>query len=124
MSGPQGDAAGKAGGARLELMLTGVAVRPCGSRGRILPPAPTGGAGRVVACLAPLAGHEPAERGRRRIRRHPGEARLLPGKSLSGFDPGAVKAIPKAQVMALAAGDARLARGACCLIFGPPGTDS
>ncbi len=74
--------------------------------------------------LATLAGHEIAERGRRRGRRHPGEARLLPGKSLAGFDFGVVPTISKAQVMAPAAGDARLARGASCLLFGPPGTDS
>ncbi len=72
--------------------------------------------------LATLAGHEIAERRRRRIQRHPGEARLLPGKRLAGFDFGAVPVISKAQVMAPAAGDARLARGASCLLFGPPGT--
>ena len=72
--------------------------------------------------LAVLAEHELAERGRRRIQRHLGEARLLPGKSLANFDFNAVPTISKAQVMALAAGDAWLDQGACCLIFGPPGT--
>lgn len=74
--------------------------------------------------LSVLAEHELAERGRRRIQRHLGEARLLPGKSLANFDFNAVPTISKAQVMALAAGDAWLDQGACCLIFGPPETDS
>jgi DNA replication protein DnaC len=52
------------------------------------------------------------------------KARLLPGKSLANFDFNAVPTISKAQVMALAAGDAWLDQGACCLIFGPPETDS
>ncbi len=72
--------------------------------------------------LAALAEHELAERGRRRIQRHLSEARLLPGKSLASFDFNVVPTISKAQVMALAAGDAWLAQGASCLIFGPPGT--
>ncbi len=72
--------------------------------------------------LAVLAEHELAERGRRRIQRHLSEARLLPGKSLANFDFNVVPTISKAQVMALAAGDAWLNQGACCLIFGPPGT--
>jgi len=33
-----------------------------------------------------------------------------------------VPTVSKAQVMALAAGDAWLDQGACCLAFGPPGT--
>ena len=36
--------------------------------------------------LAALAEHEIAERGQRRIERHLAEARLPPGKTLSGFD--------------------------------------
>ena len=71
--------------------------------------------------LAALAEHELAERDRRRIQRHLQEARLLPGKSLASFDFAAVPMISKAQVMALAAGDAWLQQGANCLIFGPPG---
>ena len=58
--------------------------------------------------LAALVEHELAERGRRRIQRHLGEARLLPGKSLASFDFNAVPTISKAQVSALAAGDAWL----------------
>lgn len=72
--------------------------------------------------LSVLAEHELAERDRRRVQRHLSEARLLPGKSLAGFDFSAVPTISKARVMALAAGDAWLDQGACCLIFGPPGT--
>ena len=71
--------------------------------------------------LATLAEHELAERDRRRIERHLREARLLPAKSLASFDFAAVPMISKAQVNALAAGDAWLDQGANCLIFGPPG---
>lgn len=71
--------------------------------------------------LAALAEHELAERDRRRIERHLREAKLLPGKSLASFDFNAVPMISKAQVSALAAGDAWLTQGANCLIFGPPG---
>ena len=71
--------------------------------------------------LAALAEHELAERDRRRMERHLREARLLPGKSLASFDFNAVPMISKAQVSALAAGDAWLTQGANCLIFGPPG---
>ena len=71
--------------------------------------------------LATLVEHELAERDRRRIERHLREARLLPGKSLASFDFAAVPMISKAQVNALAAGDAWLDQGANCLIFGPPG---
>ena len=71
--------------------------------------------------LAALAEHELAERDRRRIERHLREARLFPGKSLASFDFNAVPMISKAQVSALAAGDAWLTQGANCLIFGPPG---
>ncbi len=42
-------------------------------------------------------------------------------KSLANFDFNVVPTISKAQVMALAAGDAWLDQGVCCLIFGPPG---
>src|ERR1700694_1166921 len=71
--------------------------------------------------LAALAEHEVAERGRRRIERHLAEARLPPGKTLDTFDFEAVPVVSKAQVMALAAGDAWLDRGANLILFGPPG---
>jgi len=71
--------------------------------------------------LAAIAEHELAERDRRRIERHLADARLPPGKTLDGFDFEAVPMVSKAQVMALAAGDAWLAKGANLLLFGPPG---
>ena len=62
--------------------------------------------------LAVLAEHEITERSRRRIERHLTEAKLPPGKTLDTFDFEAVPVVSKAQVMALAAGDAWLDRGA------------
>ena len=72
--------------------------------------------------LAALAEHEIAERANRRIQRHLEEARLPPGKTLDSFDFEAVPMISKAQIMALAAGDSWLEKGANLLAFGPPGT--
>lgn len=72
--------------------------------------------------LAVLAEHEIAERSRRRIERHLTEAKLPPGKTIDTFDFEAVPVVSKAQVMALAAGDAWLNRGANLILFGPPGT--
>jgi DNA replication protein DnaC len=71
--------------------------------------------------LAALAEHEVAERAKRRIERHLAEARLPPAKTLDGFDFNAVPMVSKAQVMALAAGDGWLDKGANLLVFGPPG---
>lgn len=71
--------------------------------------------------LATIAEHELAERGRRRIERHLADARLPPGKTLDAFDFDAVPMISKAQVMAIAAGDTWLSKGANLLLFGPPG---
>ena len=71
--------------------------------------------------LAALTEHEVAERGQRRIERHLAEARLPPGKTLSGFDFDAVPTISRAQVMALVAGDGWLETGANLILFGPPG---
>jgi len=71
--------------------------------------------------LAALAEHEMAERGRRRIERHLAEARLPPGKTIDTFDFEAVPVVSKAQIMALAAGDAWLDKGANVILFGPPG---
>jgi DNA replication protein DnaC len=71
--------------------------------------------------LATLAEHEMADRGRRRIERHLVEARLPAGKTLATFDFEAVPMVSKAQVMALASGDAWLAKGSNILLFGPPG---
>lgn len=71
--------------------------------------------------LATLIEHELAERDRRRLERHLGEAKLLAGKTLATFDFEAVPMISKAQVSALCAGDAWLAQGANVILFGPPG---
>lgn len=71
--------------------------------------------------LAALAEHEMADRVRRRTERHLTEARLPAGKTMATFDFDAVSMISKAQVMALAAGDAWLDKGANILLFGPPG---
>src|SRR5260370_24456479 len=71
--------------------------------------------------LAALAEHEIAERARRRFERHLAEARLPSGKTLDTFDFEAAPVVSKAQVMALAAGDASLSNGANLLLFGPPG---
>jgi len=71
--------------------------------------------------LAALAEHESADRHRRRFERHLLEARLPAGKTLAAFDFEAIPMLSKAQVMALAAGDAWLKTGANVLLFGPPG---
>lgn len=71
--------------------------------------------------LATLIEHEVADRSRRRMERHLAEARLPAGKTLATFDFEAVPIVSKAQVMALASGDAWLKKGANILLFGPPG---
>src|SRR5437660_121525 len=71
--------------------------------------------------LTAIAEHELAERDRRRIERHLAEARLLPGKTLDTFAFEAVPMISRAQITAIAAGDAWLEKGANLLLFGPPG---
>ena len=70
--------------------------------------------------LAALAEHELAERARRRIERHLGEAKLPPGKTLDGFQFDAVPMLSKAQIMAMVAGDSWLEKGDNLLVFGPP----
>jgi len=71
--------------------------------------------------LATLVEHEVADRSCRRIERHLAEARLPADKTLATFDFEAVPMVSKAQVMALASGDAWLQKGANMLLFGPPG---
>jgi DNA replication protein DnaC len=71
--------------------------------------------------LAVLAEQEVTERARRRIERHLTDARLPVGKTLDTFDFDAVPTISKAQVMALAAGNGWLEKGANLLLFGSPG---
>ena len=62
-----------------------------------------------------------ADRSRRRIERHLAEARLPAGKTLATFDFDSVPMVSRAQLMALASGDAWLGKGANILLFGPPG---
>ena len=69
--------------------------------------------------IAALAEHEVAERDRRRIERHLGEARLPPGKTLDSFAFDAVPMISRAQVTAMCSGDAWLEKGANLILFGP-----
>ena len=71
--------------------------------------------------LMALAEHEIAERDRRRIECHLGEAKLLPGKTLDNFDFDTVPMISKAHVAALCAGDSWLEKGANLILIGPPG---
>ena len=71
--------------------------------------------------LAAIAEHELAERAHRRTARHLAEAHIPPGTTLDSFDFDVVPMISKAQVMAMAAGDSWLAKGANVLMFGPPG---
>ena len=71
--------------------------------------------------LAAIVENEIAERARRRTSRHLDEARLPPGKTFDSFDFEATPMVSKAQVQALASGDAWLDRGANLLVFGPPG---
>ena len=78
-------------------------------------------AARFLAALAEL---EVADRVRRCTERHTGEAKLPPGKGIAAFDFAHVPMVSKAQVMALAAGDAWLDKGANVLMFGPPESDS
>jgi DNA replication protein DnaC len=76
-------------------------------------------AARLLATLAEL---ELAERARRRIERHLAEAHLPSGKTLDNFDFAAVPMLSKAHLLALAAGDGWLEKGANLLLFGPPGS--
>jgi len=71
--------------------------------------------------LATLAEHEVAQRDRRRIERHLADARLLPGKTLDGFDFAATPMISKAHIMALCAGDTWIDVGANLILIGGPG---
>ncbi|MDZ7875401.1 MAG: IS21-like element helper ATPase IstB [Rhizobium sp.] len=76
-------------------------------------------AARLLAVLAEI---EMAERVQRRIQRNLTEAGLPSGKTLDSFDFSAVPMVSKAHIMALASGDAWLARGGTILMFGPPGS--
>ena len=71
--------------------------------------------------LAVLAEQELADRSQRRFARNLAEARLPPDKTLDAFDFDPVPMVSKAQVQALACGDAWLEKGANLFLFGPPG---
>ncbi|MEI8397324.1 MAG: IS21-like element helper ATPase IstB, partial [Rhodospirillaceae bacterium] len=71
--------------------------------------------------LGALAEHEVAAQTLNSFERHLEEAHLPPGKTLATFDFTAVPMVSKAQVMALAAGDNWLEKGANLILFGPPG---
>jgi DNA replication protein DnaC len=108
--------------ARLELMLTELRLPAI----KILWPRFADQADKegwpAARFLAALGEHEIAERDRRRIERHLADARLPVGKTLETFDFDTVPMVSKAQVMALAAGDSWLEKGANLILFGPPGT--
>ena len=105
--------------ARLELLLT--ELRPPGVKlmwAKLAQQADKEG-WPAARFLVALAEHELTDRDRRRIERHLAEARLPAGKTLASFDFDLVPMVSKAQVMALASGDAWLGNGANILVFGP-----
>ncbi len=71
--------------------------------------------------LGAIAEHELAERDRRRVERHLGEAKLLPGKTLENFDFDAVPMVSKGQVAAVCAGGSWVEGGANLILFGATG---
>ena len=72
--------------------------------------------------LAMLLEHEIAEREQRRLARHRLESNLSADKTLANFDFIQLPSVSKAQISALAAGDAWIEKGANLLLFGPPGS--
>ena len=72
--------------------------------------------------LAVLLEHEIAEREQRRLVRHCLESNLSADKTLANFDFTQVPSVSKAQMSALAAGDAWIEQGGNLLLFGPPGS--
>ncbi len=68
--------------------------------------------------LSALAEHERADRTQRRRARNHAAERLLPGKTLASFDFSAIPAISKAQITALAAGDAGISQGSRGIAIG------
>jgi DNA replication protein DnaC len=107
--------------ARLELLLTDLRLPAIKLMWKRLAEQADKDGWPAAKFLAALAEHEVAERSRRRIERHLAEARLPIGKTLATFDFKMVPMVSKAQVMALAAGDTWLEKGANVLLFGPPG---
>jgi len=72
--------------------------------------------------LAVLLEHEIADREQRRLVRHRLESNLSADKTLANFDFTQVPSVSKAQISALAAGDAWIEQGGNLLLFGPPGS--
>src|SRR6478672_1034697 len=72
--------------------------------------------------LAVWLRHEIAEREQRRLVRHRLESNLSADKTLANFDFAQVPSVSKAQISALAAGDAWIEQGGNLLLFGPPGS--
>jgi len=107
--------------ARIELLLAELRLPAIKLVWASLAAQPTRKAGRQAVSWQHWPNTRIAERSRRRLERHLAEARLPPGKTLDTFDFEAVPVVSKAQVMALAAGDAWLNNGANLLLFGPPG---
>jgi DNA replication protein DnaC len=107
--------------ARLELLLTDLRLPAIKLMWKKLAEQADKDGWPATKFLAALAELEVAERSRRRIERHLAEARLPIGKTLATFDFKMVPMVSKAQVMALAAGDTWLEKGANVLLFGPPG---
>ena len=110
--------------ARLELLLTDLRLPAIKLMWKKLAEQADKDGWPATKFLAALAELEVAERSRRRIERHLAEARLPIGKTLATFDFKMVPMVSKAQVMALAAGDTWVEKGANVLLFGPPDHES
>ena len=97
MTGVSDDAGGKVDGVRLDLMLSELRLPTMREFWKAFAERSDAEGWPAARFLAVLAEHELAERGRRRIQRHLGEARLLPGKSLANFEFNAVPMVSRAQ---------------------------
>jgi DNA replication protein DnaC len=88
----------------------------------VVPVRRPGRQGRLAGGPLPGGAERTRDRRARRIERHLVDARLPVGKTLESFDFDTVPMVSKAQVMALAAGDSWIEKGANLILFGPPGT--
>ena len=105
--------------AKLPVMLTTLRLPTIARLWQEIGPEPTHEGWGAARFLAVLCEHEIHERHERRIARHLAEADLPPGKTFATFDFASVPSLRKAQVLALAQGDAWLDQGANILLFGP-----
>ena len=119
MTKTRDDAANKVDALKLDLLLTELRLPTMKDIWRSFSERANAEGWPAARFLTALAEHELAERARGRIQRHLNEAKLLPGKSLANFDFNVVPTISKAQVMALAAGDAWLDQGRLLFDFWP-----